>query len=196
MKISKTLQQRIQKAVSEKINIVPYNPNWPKLFNEEARFLKNKFPKIIKRIEHFGSTAVSGLSAKPVVDMLIEITSHKDVKNNIVPYLESLGYDYFWRPEIDKPPMYAWFIKRNKQGERTHHLHFVRKDSKLWNRLFFRNYLREFPKEAEKYGRLKTDISKRYPNDREAYTKAKTKLVVSITEKAKQYYKKHSNLLL
>ena len=64
MKIDKALQQRIQKAVSEKIDIVPYDPNWPKLFKEEETFLKNKFPRIIKRIEHFGSTAVPGLSAK------------------------------------------------------------------------------------------------------------------------------------
>lgn len=190
MKISEALQQRIRKAVSETINIVPYDPNWPKVFDTEATFLKNKFSKIVKRIEHFGSTAVPGLSAKPIVDMLIEITSFKDVKKNIVPYLESLGYDYFWRPEIDKPPMYAWFIKRNKQGERTHHLHMVRKDSKLWDRLFFRDYLREFPKESEKYGRIKIDISKKYPSDREAYTKSKTKLVVSVTEKAKRYYNK------
>lgn len=190
MKISKALLRRIQKAVSERIDIVPYDPNWSKLFIEEAIFLKKKFPKTINRVEHFGSTAVLGLSAKPVVDMLIEVTSYKDAKKNIVPYLESLGYDYFWRPEIDKPPMYAWFIKRNEQGERTHHLHMVRRDSKLWDRLYFRDYLRKFPREAEKYGRLKTEISKEYANDREAYTKAKTEFVVSITEKAKQYYKK------
>ena len=186
MKISKTLQRRIQQAVSEKIDIVSYDPGWPKSFDEEKRFLKNKFPKIIKHIEHFGSTAVPGLSAKPVIDILIEVTSFKDVKKSIVPYLESLGYDYFWRPEIDKPPMYPWFIKRNKQGERTHHLHMVRKNSKLWDRILFRDYLREFPNEAEKYGRLKTAISKKYPTDREAYTKAKTEFVVFATEKAKQ----------
>lgn len=190
MKISKVLQQRIQKAVNEKVDIVPYDPNWSQLFIEEATFLKKKFPKIINRVEHFGSTAVFGLSAKPVVDMLIEVTSYKDVKENIVPYLESLGYDYFWRPEIDKPPMYAWFIKRNKRGERTHHLHMIRRDSKLWDRLYFRDYLREFPEEAEKYGRLKTEISKEYSNDREAYTKAKTEFVTTLTEKAKQHYKK------
>lgn len=189
MKISKSLQQRIQNAVSEKIDIVPYDPKWPKAFEEEKSFLKNKFPKIIKRVEHFGSTAVPGLSAKPIVDMLVEATSFEEVKKTIVPILRSFGYDYFWRPEIDRPPMYAWFIKRDASGKRTHHIHIVEADSKLWDRLYFRNYLRKFSKEAKKYEELKTSISKKYPNDRETYTKAKTEFVVSLTEKAKQYYK-------
>jgi len=189
MKVSKASQQRIQKAVSEKIDIVPYDPNWPKLFKDEEKFLKNTFPEIIKRIEHFGSTAIPGLAAKPIVDMLIEVTSFKDAKKQIVPVLESLGYDYFWRPEFDKPPMYIWFIKRNSIGNRTHHLHMVEADSKLWDRLYFRDYLVKNQKVAEQYGKLKIKLSNKFANDRVAYTKAKTEFIVSITEKAKKYYK-------
>jgi GrpB-like predicted nucleotidyltransferase (UPF0157 family) len=190
MDISKTLQQQIQRAVSEKIDIVPYDPNWPKVFINEEEFLKSKFPEIIKRIEHFGSTAIPGLSAKPIVDMLIEVTSLKETKKQIVPVLKSFGYDYFWRPEIDKPPMYAWFIKRNSKGTRTHHLHMVKANSKLWDRLYFRDYLKEHPKIAEQYGTLKIELSMKFLNDREAYTKAKTEFVLYITKKAKKYYKK------
>src|SRR3989304_7394300 len=105
MRISKNLQQKIDRVIKEKIDIVSYNFKWPKSFNQEAKFLKSKFPKIIKRIEHFGSTAVPGLSAKPIVDLLVEVRNLKEVKKKVVPVLESLGYDYFWRPEIDKPPM-------------------------------------------------------------------------------------------
>ena len=104
MKISKKLQEKIDRVVKEDVDIVPYDPAWATKFEKESAFLKKKFPKIIKRIEHFGSTSIPGLSAKPVVDMLIEITNYGDVKKEIVPVLESLGYDYFWRPEIDKPP--------------------------------------------------------------------------------------------
>lgn len=190
MKISKDLQQRIKNVVSEKIDIVAYDKNWPKIFEEEKLFLESKFPRIIKRIEHLGSTAVPGLSAKPIVDMLIEVTNYKEVKQNIVPCLISLGYDYFWRPEFDKPPMYTWFIKRDKSGKRTHHLHMVIKPSKIWERLYFRDYLREFPKEAEKYGKLKEDLSEKFPNDRKAYTKAKTEYIVAVTETAKRYFRK------
>lgn len=190
MKISKALQERIDRVVKEKIEIVAYNSQWVNSFKKEAIFLKNKFPKIIKRIEHFGSTAVPGLAAKPVVDILVEITTFKEVREKIVPVLTVLGYDYFWRPEFDKPPMYAWFIKRDKKGHRSHHIHMVKKNSKLWERLYFRDYLRKYPQVAKKYGELKTALVSKYANDREKYTKEKTEFVMKITEKAKRYYKK------
>jgi GrpB-like predicted nucleotidyltransferase (UPF0157 family) len=190
MKIDQDLKKRIEKAVSERIEITTYDPCWPKLFDNEAKFLRYNFPSIIKKIEHFGSTAVPGLSAKPIVDMLIEVSSFKDVKKIVVPRLTDLGYDYFWRPEIDKPPYYTWFIKRDNRGNRTHHLHMVRADSKLWDRLYFRDYLRQHPKELELYDKLKCDLSKKYIFDRVAYTKAKTAFITSLTRKAKQYYVK------
>jgi len=186
MKISKELQVKIDKVVKEKVDIVSYNLIWVDKFQAESDFLKGKFPKIIKRVEHFGSTSVPGLSAKPIVDMLIEVKSYKDVKRAIVPVLESLGYDYFWRPSIDKPPYYAWFIKRDSSGIRTHHLHMVTASSELWDRLYLRDYLRVNPELAKEYENLKIKLSKENPNDREAYTKAKTDFIVSMTKKAKK----------
>jgi GNAT superfamily N-acetyltransferase len=69
---------------------------------------------VIQRIEHFGCTAVVGLVAKPIVDMLVEVTDMEQTKARIAPVLEAQGYDYFWRPTRgdDVPPFYAWFIKR------------------------------------------------------------------------------------
>jgi GrpB-like predicted nucleotidyltransferase (UPF0157 family) len=190
MKTGDSLQKRIDKVVREKVDIVPYDPDWVICFNQEAKFLKDKFPQIIKRVEHFGSTAVPDLSAKPIVDMLIEVVSFEDVKKMIVPALTVLGYDYFWRPEIDKPPYYSWFIKRDKKGKRTHHLHMVKKDSNLWDRLYFRDYLREHPETAGEYQNLKTHLASKFYNDREKYTKAKTEFIISVTEKAKKIFKK------
>lgn len=189
MKIRDELKKRIERAVNEKIDIVPYDPKWKTMFQQEAEFLKKKFPTIIKKVEHIGSTVIPNLSAKPIIDMLIEVTSFKEVKKNIVPALISLGYDYFWRPEIDKPPMYAWFIKRNSDKKRTHHLHMIKTNSKLWERLLFRNYLREFKSVAKNYEKIKKDLAKKHPNDREKYTKAKSDFIQLITHKAKKYYK-------
>ncbi|MFA6005672.1 MAG: GrpB family protein [Patescibacteria group bacterium] len=183
---SQSLQERIDKAVKEEIAIVPYNSKWPQLFENEARFLSGKFPLVIKRIEHFGSTAVVNLAAKPIIDMLVEVTSYKDVKAKIVPVLTELGYDYFWRPEFDKPPMYAWFIKRDKNGQRTHHIHMITKDSKMWDRLLFRDYLRTHAEQVNYYGDLKLGLAARFRNDRVAYTKAKTEFVREITELARK----------
>jgi GrpB-like predicted nucleotidyltransferase (UPF0157 family) len=184
--LKKSLEQRIEEAIREEISIIPYDPEWPILFKKEAEFLRHKLPaSLITRIEHFGSTAIPGLAAKPIIDMLVEVDSLEETQKQIVPLLESEGYDYFWRS--DSQPPYAWFIKRNAEGKRTHHIHMVEADSKLWERLYFRDYLKKFPAEAERYGQLKQSLSEKYPNDRVGYTEGKTEYVLSVTERAKQY---------
>lgn len=186
--MKKSPEQRIQEAIREEISIVPYNAEWSSLFEKEAEFLRNRLSEsLIVKIEHFGSTAVPNLSAKPIIDILIEVSSLEETVRQIVPILESEGYDYFWRTDVS--PSYAWFIKRNAEGERTHHLHMVEADSKLWERLYFRDYLREFPGEADRYVELKQFLCEKYPNDRIAYTEGKAEFIVSLTEKARRYYR-------
>jgi GrpB-like predicted nucleotidyltransferase (UPF0157 family) len=115
VELTETLEDRVRRAVQEDIAIEPYDPEWPRLFLEEKEHLRTCLPhELIGRIEHFGSTAVPGLAAKPIIDMLVEVTSLEETRCRIVPILESQGYDYFWRPTWgdDTPPFYAWFIKR------------------------------------------------------------------------------------
>ena len=64
----------------------------------------------------------------------------------------------------------------------------VEADSELWDRLYFRDYLIEFPEEAKRYGQLKLELSEKYPKDRIKYTEGKTDFIVPLTEKAKRYY--------
>ena len=109
----------------EDVANVPYDPEWPRLFLKGKEYLLACLPReLIERIEHFGSTAVPGLAAKPIVDTLVEVTSLDEARGRIVPILESQGYDYFWRPTWgdDTSPFYAWFIKRDSSGKRTHHI--------------------------------------------------------------------------
>lgn len=74
--MNKSLKQRIEELVREEIAIVPYNSEWPSLFEKEVTFLRSKLPEnIVKRIEHFGSTAIPRLSAKPIIDILVEVSS-------------------------------------------------------------------------------------------------------------------------
>jgi GrpB-like predicted nucleotidyltransferase (UPF0157 family) len=75
-----------------------------------------------------------------------------------------------------------------KKHKRTHHLHMVERDSRLWERLFFRDYLREWPDEAERYVALKRSLAADYPNDRVAYTAGKSEYIQSVTDRAKRYY--------
>src|SRR5262245_30582320 len=106
----------IQRLVHEEVSIVPYDPAWPEAFAAEKAHLLASLPgDVIRRVEHFGSTAVRGLAAKPIVDILVEVTSLEVTRARIVPILESQGYEYLWRPTHgdDGPPFYAWFIKRD-----------------------------------------------------------------------------------
>ena len=183
----KSLEQRIADALREEVSLTPYDPDWPKLFTAEAEFLWVTLPTtIVKRIEHFGSTAVPGLAAKPVIDLLVEVSSLDDTTKEVVPLLESLGYDYFWRTDVKVP--YPFFIKRDQTGKRTHHIHMVEADSKWWERLYFRDYLRIFNDEAQRYENLKRTLAEKYPNDRKGYTDGKTEFVVALTEKARRYF--------
>ncbi len=186
-----TIEQRIQRVVREEVAIAPYDPAWPRSFQQEKEHLLSCLPNdLIRRVEHFGSTAVPGLAAKPIVDMLVEVTDLEATRVRIAPVLEAQGYDYFWRPTHgdDGPPFYAWFIKRDpRSGVRTHHIHMVERDfTDHWDRLLFRDYLIDHPEVAREYERLKVQLASASPHDRVAYTRGKTEFVVEVTEQAKR----------
>jgi GrpB-like predicted nucleotidyltransferase (UPF0157 family) len=188
-----TLEQQIQRVVREEVAIVPYNLSWPELFRQEKQHLMACLPNdLIQRIEHFGSTAVPGLAAKPIVDMLVEVKDLEATRARIAPILESQGYDYFWRPTHgdDGPPFYTWFIKRDpRTGGRTHHIHMVEGHfTEHWDRLLFRDYLIAHPEVAREYEALKTRLAAVSARDRIAYTRGKREFIDRVTAQAKQYY--------
>ena len=188
-----TLEQRVRRVTREEIAIVPYDPDWPELFRQEKEHLLDCLPSgLISRIEHFGSTAVPRLAAKPIVDMLVEVTDLEATKARIAPVLDAQDYDYFWRPTHGDqgPPFYAWFIKRHPQTrDRTHHIHMVEKEfSDHWDRLLFRDYLIAHPEVARQYGVLKARLASTSPRDRVSYTRGKTDFIIRVTIEAKQYY--------
>jgi len=186
-----TLEEKVARVVREEVDVTAYDPVWPRLFEEEKEHLSACLPpELVRRIEHFGSTAVPGLPAKPIIDILVEVTDLNETRQRIAPVLEEQGYDYFWRPSFgdDVPPYYAWFIKRGKDGKRTHHIHMVEAHFKHWDRLLFRDYLIDYPETADEYAKLKLSLAQVHHNDRVAYTQAKTDFIVRITEIAREYY--------
>ena len=187
-----TLEDRIKRVLQEEVSIVPYDPAWPSMFAEEKRHLLACLPsRLVRRIEHFGSTSIPGLAAKPIVDMLVEVVSLEETKTRIAPVLVAQGYDYFWRATHGEkgPPFYAWFIKRNSAGVRTHHIHMVERDFEHWDRLLFRDYLIAHPETAKEYEALKLALADGFPNNRIAYTEGKTEFVVRVTRAAKEFYR-------
>lgn len=188
-----TLEQRIERVVREEVAIATYDPAWPEGFRQEKEHLLSCLPKdLVRRVEHFGSTAVPGLAAKPIVDMLVEVTDLEATKVLIAPVLEAKGYESFWRPTHgdDGPPFYAWFIKRDRQsGARTHHIHMVEATfTEHWDRLLFRDYLIDHPEAARECEALKVRLASDCSRDRVAYTRGKTEFIVRVTEEAKRYY--------
>jgi GrpB-like predicted nucleotidyltransferase (UPF0157 family) len=187
-----TLEEKIKRVLKDRVRVMPYDPLWPVLFEQEKEHLLACLPgQLINRIEHFGSTAVPGLAAKPIIDILVEVTSLEETRKQIAPILESREYDYFWRPTWgdDTPPFYAWFIKRDTGGNRTHHIHMVEHDFEHWDRLLFRDYLIEHPEVANEYQDLKYRLYKAHPDDRIVYTKGKTEFILGVTAMAKKYFK-------
>jgi GrpB-like predicted nucleotidyltransferase (UPF0157 family) len=188
-----SVEQRIQRVLRENVALAPHDRQWAAMFLRERDHLRSCLPAaLLGRIEHFGSTAVPGLAAKPIVDMLVEVTDLEAARNQIAPILEAQGYDYFWRPTHgdDGPPYYAWFIKRDPSTlVRTHHIHMVEHQfTEYWDRLLFRDYLIEHPDVAREYGALKARLASDFPNDRLAYTQGKTEFVADVTERARRHY--------
>lgn len=186
-----TQEERIARVVREEVAIAAYDPAWPESFRREQAHLRACLPaELIGRIEHFGSTAVPGLAAKPIIDLLVEVRDLDATRARIAPILEAQGYDYIWRPTHgdDVPPFYAWFIKRDPDsGVRTHHIHMVRADfTEHWDRIFFRDYLIAHPEVAAEYAALKRRLATANPQDRVAYTRGKGEFIVAVTERAKR----------
>lgn len=186
--MARSTKDRIATLSKEKIALVPYDEAWPALYAELEKSIKQLVPRrLMQRIAHIGSTAVPGLSAKPVVDVQVEVSDLEAVRAEVVPPMEDAGYEFIWRPTIgDAAPFYAWFILRNDAGERIAHVHMVLSGQASADRIIFRDHLRSHPEEAARYEALKQDLAKRYPKDRDAYTSHKTAFVNEVLVKARR----------
>ena len=129
-------------------------------------------PWLTGPIEHVGSTAVPGLAAKPVIDIMAAVES-LEASRPAISAAADAGYLYW----PYKAHVMHWFCKPS-DTHRTHHLHIIPHGSSLWRaRLGFRDALRADSALAAEYARLKLRLAKQYRYDREAYTDAKTGFV-------------------
>lgn len=168
----------------DEVEIVDYDPRWPLLFDEEATRLRAVLdPSMIVGVEHFGSTAIPGLSAKPIIDILIAVRSLPDARAILIEALQKLDYVY-WADNPKKDRMF--FVKGMPPFgvKRSHHVHVTEPNGEMWQRLAFRDYLRRHPEEAATYERLKRQLASEYQTDREAYTDGKSAYVESVMQKA------------
>ena len=166
-----------------KVEIVDYDPEWVTLFSEERGRILGVIGHLGVAVEHIGSTAVVGLGAKPIIDIMVGVNRLSDAQQCIEP-LSSLGYRYQPEHEVTMPER-RFFGKGEPPGEQHYHLHMVEKGGEFWRRhLAFRDYLRSHPKASRQYCEFKRKLASEYGSDREGYTEAKTSFIESIVAKA------------
>ncbi len=164
----------------EEIHIVPYNASWILKFEEEKQQIEKVLSSwITGGVHHVGSTAIPGLSAKPIIDIMVGVDNIENSKA-CVELLKPLHYQYF----PYKPEQMIWFCKPSPK-HRTHHLYVIeRTNPEFAARLAFRDYLRSHSQERNQYEQLKISLAEKYKNNREAYTNGKEKFVQDIVAKA------------
>lgn len=163
-------------------NVVPYNPKWIRLYEAEAEKLKEVFGDELLGIEHIGSTAVLGLPAKPIIDIMILIDSHENAEK-FIPKLHELGYPFDPTSHTDKSTERHLFRKGNPT---QYHLSIAYADrGSFWKRqLAFRDYLREHPEEKDKYAQLKLNLIQKDPTGKNEYIGGKTDLINEMLDKS------------
>ena len=153
------------------VEVVEYDPAWPSTYRAECDRLAPLLPASVE-LHHFGSTAVPGLAAKPVIDMIALVA---DLDAPIAALVQLGGYQY---PQAFNATLaHRRFLCYPTATHRTHHLHFVDEPGELERRLRFRDRLRADPVLAGEYATLKRMLAERYRDDREAYTEAKSEFV-------------------
>jgi GrpB-like predicted nucleotidyltransferase (UPF0157 family) len=160
----------------EPIHILDPDPGWA----GQAAELRGQLGGLLSRwqiddIQHVGSTAVPGLAAKPILDLMAGCTD-LDRAPEIAAALAGSGWHYV-PPELDEQP-YRRFFVHVVAGHRHAHLQLMRPDSERWQRqLDFRERLRADPGLRDGYAALKRQLASAHAEDREAYTRAKSGFV-------------------
>ncbi len=162
---------------------------WKDLFTKEKKKIITLLgDKLALRVEHFGSTAVPHLIAKPTIDILVEIPEDEHIKNQIIKIMTSNGYGHVPGPK--HLMIVKGYTPEGFKGQ-CYHIHMVpKKDDGFWDRLYFRDYLIANPSVASEYAELKKDLAAKYEHDRDEYTKAKTEFIKKVTQIAKNALKK------
>lgn len=161
----------------DEIRLEPYDPNWPIEFAAERDFVASCFVDAPLAIEHIGSTAVAGLAAKPIIDILV-LVDDLALGHLAVPSLEAGGYSY-WR---DNPDTRKLFLVKGlpPAPQRTHHLHIYADRAELDRHVAFREHLRSDPSARQAYEALKRQLAAQYRDDREAYTEGKSAFIETL----------------
>ena len=154
--------------------VVPHDPRWPAAFEAEADRLRAALGGLVVAIDHMGSTAIAGIHAKPIIDMLLSTPDAASL-DGLIPVMVRLGYQSMGEFGI---PGRRYFRKESPEGRRTHHAHaFAQGSPSIERHLAFRDYMNAHPAAAQRYGLLKQALAASHPDDIEAYMDGKDAFV-------------------
>ncbi|RSD27328.1 GrpB family protein [Mesobacillus subterraneus] len=166
---------------TRRVEVVPYRTEWKTLFQTEKHLLEAIFQQGKPEIHHFGSTSVPGLSAKPIIDILLAADSLDELEE-ATPALQAAGYEAKGEHGIQGR---RYFQKNDEKGIRKVHLHAYKKgDPQLHRHLVFRDYLVAHPEEAARYAEIKEKAARKYEYDIEAYIEEKAPLAIELEQNA------------
>ncbi|WP_174615933.1 GrpB family protein [Virgibacillus ihumii] len=165
-----------------KVRLSEYDENWVQMYDDEVQILKGIFGDNVIKFEHFGSTSVPGMKAKPVIDMMCLVKGIKKI-DSFNDHMRSLGFDIAGEWGIQGRRLFR------KGGEtRTHHIHVYQYGNpQIERHLVLRDYLRTHPDEVERYRSLKEELAQRY-DDTAFYSKAKKPFVKDLELRALNWF--------
>lgn len=164
-----------------RIVLVPHDPDWPRAFELSSAEIVAALGSNVLAIHHIGSTSISGLHAKPVIDMLAVVADVPALDQQSA-VLQQLGYEVMGEFGIAGR---RYFRRDDSAGRRTHHLHaFAQGSPHIRRHLSFRDYLRDHPRLAAQYGALKRRLAESHPVDMDAYAAGKDSFIRAIESRA------------
>jgi GrpB-like predicted nucleotidyltransferase (UPF0157 family) len=169
-------------VAGERVDVVPYDPEWPRRFEAERTLLEPKLaPWLEGGIHHIGATSIPGLAAKPIIDMMAGVRDLSEARAAFGPLREQ---SYVYTPH--RPGIAHHFSKPSARlSEATHSLHLTEPGSDLWReRIAFRDALRADPALAAEYETLKLRLAQEHRGDVAAYTAGKRAFVVRVLASA------------
>lgn len=156
------------------VALVGHDPDWARAYREEERRIRGALGGLALDIQHCGSTAVPGIRAKPILDVLVGVERLARGHECIGP-LRGIGYDHLGDEVVPDEHFFA------KGTPRTHHLHFVEWRGAGWrDKIRFRDRLLSDPRLAREYEAMKVALAGRFPKDRASYTKAKAAFIAGV----------------
>ncbi len=166
------------------VKLEDYSNEWELEYDKEKDLLEKVLKGYLKEIHHVGSTAIPGIKAKPIIDILLVIKSFKDIPK-ITEILEK--YQYENRGQQGIPDRF--FFAKGPDDARSHYLHAVEGHTDTYyNQLYFRNFLIAHPTYIQEYNKLKEDLAKKYASERPKYTQGKKEFINNVIALAHQEY--------